>query len=64
MNLKKHLVLMEKNGPWLAKKVGVSHQSVYNWLNGKDKPSPENLKKLAKTLAIPQEKLYTHFHKA
>jgi transcriptional regulator with XRE-family HTH domain len=32
----------------IAKKIGVSHQAIYGWRNGKYLPSAKNLRKLVK----------------
>ncbi len=60
--IKKHVTLKGKNVQWLAKRIGVSHQTIYNWEHGNAKPKPSHLVSLAKTLGIPIEKLFKHFY--
>ncbi len=64
MNLIQHnLILMGKDVKWLAKQLKTTHQTVYNWSNGKTKPRPQMIPKLSTLLGIPVDKLYSHFFK-
>lgn len=41
----------------IAQKLGVSHQAVYKWFNGKSFPSTKNLIKLSKILGVSIEEV-------
>lgn len=43
MTLKDWLESIEKTGTWLADALGISHQAVYAWLNGRALPSNVHL---------------------
>lgn len=56
------LIKKGKNVPWLAKELGVSHQSIYAWLSGKSKPSNANLFQASKILKTPLKDLLIDFY--
>jgi transcriptional regulator with XRE-family HTH domain len=45
----------------IAEKLGVSHQAVYDWYNGKTNPSTKNLIELSKLLNVPIETILDSF---
>jgi transcriptional regulator with XRE-family HTH domain len=47
----------------IAEKLGVSHQSVYDWYNGKTIPTTKNLIELSKILKVPIETVLASFKK-
>jgi transcriptional regulator with XRE-family HTH domain len=46
----------------LAKKLNISHQSVYNWKLGKTKPRYTLLKQISQVVGIPVDKLIDEFY--
>jgi len=48
---------MKINKYEIARKLGVSHQAVYKWFNGKCMPRSDKLLRLSKLLDISPEKL-------
>ena len=51
------LLMKGKSVEWLAKQLGVSHQTVYQWKSGKTKPKPKHLVELVKLLQVKIETL-------
>jgi transcriptional regulator with XRE-family HTH domain len=47
----------------IAKKLGVSHQAVSLWYNGKTIPTTKNLVQLSKILNVPIETVLASFKK-
>jgi|GEM_PF-4420488 transcriptional regulator with XRE-family HTH domain len=45
----------------IAEKLGVSHQAVYHWYNGKTIPTTKNLIQLSKILKVPIEGILASF---
>jgi transcriptional regulator with XRE-family HTH domain len=45
----------------IAEKLGVSHQSVYDWYNGKTNPSTKNLIQLSQVLNLSIETVLASF---
>ena len=45
----------------IADKIGISHQAVYNWYNGKSLPSLKNMVKLSEILNISIEEILKQF---
>ncbi len=45
----------------IARKLGVSHQAVYKWFNGKSFPSTKNLMKLSKVMGKTMEEIVSLF---
>ena len=60
--IKKSLTLKGKNIPWLAKRLGLSHQTIYDWENGKSRPTPEHLIAIASVLRISRGTLFDYFY--
>lgn len=46
----------------LAKKVGVSHQAIYYYENGKKRPSPEIATRIGEILGLNKEQLWEMFY--
>lgn len=47
---------------WLAQQIGVSEVTISHWMNGKHKPSKDNLRKIAEVLNIEYELLNDAIH--
>ena len=58
----KALLLKGKSVEWLAKKLDVTHQTVYAWKLGKVKPKVEHLKEISKLLNVPMETLINDYY--
>jgi len=43
---------------WLAKKLGVTRESVNHWVKGKNQPGTKNLKKIAEILNISLDEFF------
>ena len=55
--LKEWMAITETSGRRLADDLGVSHQTVYNWLDGTTSPYGPQLRKLHELTRIPLEYL-------
>ncbi len=51
--IKKRLRELEKNKSWLAGEMGITRQSVSNYINGKLIPKKDSLKLLFSSLGVP-----------
>jgi transcriptional regulator with XRE-family HTH domain len=60
--IRRSLTLKGKDVKWLAKRMKVSHQTIYNWDSLKVIPKPYNLLSLAKILDIPPIEAMDYFY--